>query len=418
MSASINAVNQVGGEGVSDYGYGAMGNLKYWLHENSRDVNLLFVGDSTLNDTNEWSHFFAEDRAAEFPEFTVVWHQWGAVSYNAGVTIQVGTGPHTFHVWNLAVTGATISTFMGSIFAAAIGALTLDAIGISTGLNSTGLGDSILRGRLVGGMEQIMLAHEGVPVFVVQENPFQPTEAMTQVVNMWGTIAADRTDVQVIPIHKRFIDAGKPLAWYADSTHPNSVGQQVCRAVVNQEWARSPAVPFVSDPAWIDTVGVNLIPNGDFAAWTGSIPTGFTQSGNGVFTRETGLVFPGRTDSLKIVNGSTTTSISRSNLDAIPHRGLRMTLRARMYIQTNAANSNAGRLRYITNSAGFPLIAQNPGANGLGGWREVMISDHEVPMDATTFGFFLYPHSTASSVGEIYIDSVMLNVGRIPRGAY
>lgn len=389
--------------------------LKSRLIANAGNLTLLDVTDSTGDGGTEWPARDAENRAAEFPLYSVVTHAWDTTDYAAPSQVSTGTGPDTLTYYRCALSGSTMDNFMGSLFPAAIGNITPDIIRISHGHNYTGLTDAVLRGRFLQAIEKIMLAHPNVPIVVVLQNPRRDDTLMTQIVTQWTEIAQERGDIQLVDVHSEWITAGKPAGRYADSIHPNDTGQDAIEAVNEAAWAAAPFSDRASLPAWLATAGTNLISNGNFADYPGAVPVGWTLGGNGVLTKDLTIVAPGKSYSVKHVNGSTTSSLSQTAINFTPYQSLYLTLWAHMYIEV-AANSNAGRLRFFCNGAGFPLVANNPGATGLGAWRYVMIANQQVPADATTGGPFIYPHSTASSAGTIYLSEVGLNVGSKPRG--
>lgn len=392
----------------------ALGTLRSKLTANAGNVNGLWLTDSTSDHTSEWIYLVAGDIAAQYPAYSVVYHPWATTDYGASVNISTGSGANTFHVWNCALSGSTMDNFMGALFPAAVGNLNPDAIVISHGHNYTTLADYVLRGRFVGSLEQIMLEHPTVPIAMVLQNPRRDDALMTQIVDQITEIAQDRGDIELIDVHSLFLSANKDAGLYADSIHPDADGQALFRLAWNTKWNAAPPVSFAGNPAWIATPGTNILANGDFSAFAGATPDSWTKFGNGALTKELATVYPGSPHSVKIVNSTTFTGINQL-VDAIPYRGLEVTLRVRERIEV-AANLNAGRIRIFDNGSGAPVPISNPGAVGLGGFRELSISGYTVSADATLLGAYIYAHSTNSSAGEIYIDEVMLNVGDIPRG--
>lgn len=394
--------------------FGATGTLKAKLVADEGDVTALFMSDSTGDSSTEWIHLVAEDIADDYPTYTVVYHPWDTTDYGTPETISTGSGANTLNVYNCAISGSTLDTVMGALFPAAVGDLSPDAIVISHGHNYTTLADYVLRGRFVGALEQIMLEHPTVPVAMVLQNPRRDDTLLDQIVDQITEYAQDRGDIQLIDVHSLFILAGKDSGLYADSVHPNATGQALYRQAWNAAWDASVAAERTISPAWIATAGTNIITNGDFAAFGGATPDSWTKGGNGTLSKELTIIYPGSAHSVKLVNGTTSTSISQI-ISSTAYRGLELTLRVRMRIEA-AGNLNTGRIRIFDNGSGSPLVASNPGSTGLGGFRELCISGYTIPSDATQVGVYVYANSSGTTTGEIYIDEVMLNVSDIPRG--
>lgn len=392
--------------------------LKSKLISNAGNLTLLDIGDSTIDGPTEWVARDTANRAAQFPQYSFDAYDWGTTDYGAVSHASVGTGPYKLTHYRCGLSGSTLNNFMGSLFPAAIGNVpTPTLIRITMGHNYIGLisTPSILLGQLIQGIEQIQLAHPGVPIVLVIQHPRRDDTQFNQIVTTWTEYAAARGDILTVDFHTPIVNLGKPSGIYLDSIHLNDSGEDICEDINEAAWAAAPFNIQAGLPAWLATSGTNLLSNGNFADFSGAVPVGWTLSGNGVLTKDTSIKAPGKSYSVKHVNGTTTSSLSQSNVNVTAYQNLYLTLWAHMYIEV-AANSNSGRTRFITNGAGFPLIANNPGAVGLGGWRYVMIANHQVPADATTGGCFIYPNSSASTGGTIYTDEVGLNVGTKPRG--
>lgn len=391
--------------------------LKSKLISNAGDLTVLDIGDSTMDGATEWVARDAANRAAEFPQYSVDSYAWGTTDYGAVNHVSVGTGPDTLTYYRCALSGSTMNNFMGSLFPAAIGNIQPDLIRISMGHNYIGLIStvSVLLGQLIQGIEQIMLAHPGVPVVLVLQHPRRDDTQFNQIVTTWTEYAAARGDILTVDFHAPIVALGKPSGIYADSIHLNDSGNDICEDINEATWAAAPFNVQAGLPAWLATSGTNILSNGKLDNWPGAVPVGWALAGNGVLTKDISIVAPGKTQSAKHVNGSTTSSLSQAAINFTSYQLQYMTLWAHLYIEV-AASSFAGRTRFITNGASPPVVVNNPGNVGLGGWRYVMIANQQVPGDATTGGCYIYPHATAGQAGTIYIDEVGLNVGSKPRG--
>jgi hypothetical protein len=428
------------GLGLSQRGRGgrsvvSLASLKADIVKNDSDVHILVIGDSTGNDSAEWVHRVAVDFGSRFTEMSVQYSLYDSVSdaYGAAETISTGSGPHTIHLWNASIAGANFNTLRGSKFGPSIGALDPNLIVFNLGHNTTGLTatPSNHRGNLMAMVEQVMIAHRGVPQVMILQNPRRDTDLMAPVIASQKYFKTLRPEMGLIDVYSEFIARNKDPSLYADDTHPSysSPGSDGQTLFVNRWWkdfdSAAGALPAGAFTPWLDQrASVDLATNGDFAVFTGAVPDQFTAMGAGLATsKETTIVAPGKPYSLKVVNGSTvshirqdySTAVRTAALNAL--KGKKATLAVHHYIASAAVQSpGMGRTRLLVEPpASSGVIQDNSGSVGLDGWRWDIISGLDIPADANLIWIMDYPNSAGDlGNGTVYIDEMRLFVGEIP----
>lgn len=385
------------------------------VEADSGDVDILIIGDSTSNDTTDWAYLFGQWLVAQHPTHTVNYYLWndGGSAYAAATVLGTGSGSNDINIWNASITGTRPEYLMGAKFAAAIGNLTPDAIIWNHGHNlaAQGFTDAVLRGAFLGPIEQVALAHPGVQTGAIIQNPRRDDNLSAAVMSCLNLISTQRGDFPLIDAYSPFIAQNKDGSLYADSVHPSASGTQLILTAVKFAWQGARGLGRL--PAWLAANGTNIATNGDFAAFSGALPDGWSKSGDGTVTKDTSIVAPGSAYSVKITNGTTPTFIFQ-NIAATPYRGQNLTIAAKIYLD-NAADLNSGRTRIFLNGTGAIVQVANPGFNALDGWRWVIISGAPIPGDATLVGPYIYANSAGNKPTDLYVDRVILVEGLIPR---
>lgn len=408
-------------------GVASLQSLKAAIVAGAADVNILFLGDSTGDATAEWIYRVGAALAALYPTHTVDYRLYssGSDTYAAAVEIAAGSGARTITIWNGSISGATLSTLRGAKFTPAIGGLTdLDAIVINYGQNNTAYNSFpyIQRGDMIALLEQIMLAHPGVPQTVILQNPRRDTDLMAPVVASWRYIKTLRPELGLIDVYSEFISRGKAAGLYLDDVHPSSSspGSDGTTLFVNKFMAGFTMSAGVSPPgsfiAWLtNRAASDIMLNGDFAAFASAVPDDFTLQGTGaVLTKDAVLFAPGKTYSVKLVNGSTDSHL-RQALTA-PQRALlagkKGTLAVHHYISSAGSPTNStGAIRLIPDPP-FTATTYDPKRVGLDGWRWDVISGVDMASALTTVWAMQYANgSGGASLGETNIDEMRLFVG-------
>jgi len=414
--------------GVGGTGTVSLAGAKSTITAGAADVNLLFIGDSTGDATTEWIYRVAAGLGTRYPTHTVDYRLYnsGTDVYGSATTVSTGSGARKITFWNASISSATMGTLLGSKFAPAIGALTnLSGIIISLGQNNTAYNATpyLLRGQMVGLLEQVMLAQPGVPITIVLQNPRRDTDLMAPVVESWRYLQTLRPELGYVDVYSEFIARGKAASLYLDDVHPSNASpgsdgsSLYSDKFLAQFDAASGVDPAGSFIAWLtNRAASDILINGDFAAFASAVPDNFTLQGAGAaLTKDVVTVAPGKSYSVKLVNGSGGSHL-RQTLSAPQMAmlaGKKATLAVHHYISSAGAPTNGtGAVRLLAEppaSNGTPL---DPKLVGMDGWRWSIICGEDVPADVSLTWAMQYANSSGgATLGTVYIDEMRLFVG-------
>lgn len=196
----------------------AFGHIK-WLLDEGRDVSIYNWADSLSNcgqNPREWI-FRVADLIGTHPAKPSVeiatWNGDGAF-FPAAVEVR-GTGP-AVTIRNFAVPGAPLHYAMGKLWTGSSGLAwdTPDVLMLCHGHNHvTGTTVEMVSGELLAAIEYFRLAHPGVPIAALIQNPQGSNDAMATAFSAWKRLERLR-DVTVIDGYSQWIAEGKPLGWY------------------------------------------------------------------------------------------------------------------------------------------------------------------------------------------------------------
>lgn len=391
------------------------------------DVNVLFVGDSTGDATAEWIYRIGSALAALYPTHTVNYRLYnnGTDTYDAAVEIAAGSGLRTITIWNASISGAALGTLKGAKFAPAIGDLTdLNGIVISYGHNDTAYNATpyIQHGQMIGFIEQVMLAKPGVPITVILQNPNRDDSNMDPVIASWRAVKALRPELGLVDVYSEFINRGKASGLYLDNIHPsnNAPGTDGTTLFVNkfmQGFSGSAAAPAAgSFIAWLtNRAASDILINGDFAAFAGAVPDSFTLQGAGAtLTKDAGVFAPGKSYSVKLVNGTAASHLRQtfSPAQLAIVQSQKVTLAVHHYVSSAGSPGNStGAIRLLPDP---PLtdLTLDPKLIGLDGWRWDVISGLSVAAVLTAFWAMQYASGSGGvTLGTVYIDEMRVFVG-------
>lgn len=287
---------------ISDPGVGggaaitSLSSARLAIADDAGDVNLLFIGDSTGDATNEWIYLFAQWLATEYPTHSVSYRLWSTTSYAAASALSTGSGANTIRIWNASVAGTAPIHHMGSNFAAAITATSPDLIIWNHGHNLLPT-ESLAHAEFVGPMDQVRMALPSVPHAAVRQNPRRDDSLMAITVGALDALAEDYGDLALIDTYSLFIAQGKAGALYADNLHPSAAGSQLFLQAAKTAWngSRAGDSPAVTD-AFLESLGTNLLANANFAdpSYVGGTPTGWSVTGDTACTLETTIKDAGK----------------------------------------------------------------------------------------------------------------------------
>lgn len=190
------------------------------LADPAREWSMTLLGDSTGNDSNEFTFILAKQMSDHYDR-PVIMHRWLEGGYTKDVTI--GAGPNApIHIWNGSVTGSTGDYAVDHMEKIAHKA---DLVMINYGHNykSSWAAETITL-RLVRELDQRISATAMLFVF---QNPQNPESAYsTDVRNKIRSMTTD-AGYESIDVYQAFKDTSNVGALMLDSVHPNPAGSKV-----------------------------------------------------------------------------------------------------------------------------------------------------------------------------------------------
>lgn len=394
----------------------SLSSAKLAIEDDAGDVNLLFLGDSTGDATNEWIYLFAQWLATEYPTHSVSYRLWGSTAYGAATSISTGSGANTIRIWNGSVAGSAPIHHMGSTFAAAITATTPDLIIWSHGHNllaQTGLA----RAEFVGPMDQVRIALPNVPHAAVRQNPRRDDNNMAPTIADLDELAADYGDLTLIDAYSLFIAQGKAGSLYADNIHPNAAGSLLFLQAAQAAWGASRAgdSPAVT-AAFLESLGTNLLANADFSdpSYLGGTPSGWSVTGDTTCTLETTIVDAGKSQCMKVTSTAASSGLQQNIATPSALFGKSATLAVRMYVPSGQTQVAAGcNLTRLTPVGSYTISRGNVATDG---WRWFVVGTTDL---GASFGSFRVTLNTiaAAAASTVYIDRAILVEGNFPRDA-
>lgn len=237
-------------------------------------------------------------------DYTVVMYRWaewdnvagtatGPKQYASPVTLRTGTRG-TLTVYLAALPGQVAGgMFDGSRRPNAIDAIPMPDLCITHhGHNQQSfptVGGSgayaVGAGTFLGPIGMAELKWPGVPQLITSQNPWRDDTGYTKVYQAILLAFAAHPTMSFVDTYSQFIAAGKASSLYRDNVHPsdtsgNSAGAQMIADTLFAAYQSAKAGAFTT-PAWPLISAPNLLDNGDFSAWPGSTPTGWTLAGTG-----------------------------------------------------------------------------------------------------------------------------------------
>lgn len=382
------------------------------LNNGSRDISILFLGDSTGNEQSEWIYRLTQSLGADWPAWTVAYRLWDdtGLVYAAPATVQTGTGPRTLTVYNCSVAGATTMYFQGAKFASCVAPLTPDLTVISLGHNE-GSVPELWFPQYVNFAEQVSEAVPGSDILLIGQNPATNYTFQAPRVEVYRDIAA-RRGYGFIDVHQAFLDVDPAVSsLLIDGIHPNVTGSQLwantVKAAFKLDRKRSPRT---QPPSTLTETGEQLLVNGDFADFPGAIPTGWTTSLTPTLAKDTGLYESGAGYSVKITTPTTGGSIQQT-LPLNKVKGRWITVSARVHVTPGQGNV-PGRIAVVDSTGS---TTSNGNLYGRGAWRWEVVTRF-VPASATYARVVLYG-DTSGGTGFANYSEVTCVVGRFPKRA-
>lgn len=397
-----------GGKGWRDL---ALSQWKGLLAANASDVTVLWLGDSTGNETSEFIYLLADWLGNQYPQFTVVYYinDGEGAGYDGGTTIHVGTGANTLHVYNASAGGFRPGDWMGDRYVDAVEAIAPDIVFFNMGANMvTGQNRARVRMEAISAIQQVLFTYPGTPIGWHLQPPARDDNVMEIVTGGIRDCQILMPELTLVNSYDYWIAAGKPSGWFADSVHPNATGQAEILATWQAAFtAARGEVPSGAFASWYaDAMAKSVLLNGDFADFGGALPTSWTEGGVGTVSKDTVVKFAGKDYSVKV--DGTNAKYLRQTLNST-QRGIinnrTVTLLVRYRVASGGASSD-GRILGAINGSN---VLSGDLSNGRDGFK-FMIYTGISAANLTSFVISLYG-TAAASAGVINIDSVALYIG-------
>lgn len=420
------AVPITSGVGAESFaaGLSSFSAAKLTIQQGAADVNILVVGDSTGNQTDEWVYLFGQWLESEYPTHAVSYSPWNDAGnvYDAPISLGTGTGPRTIHIWNASVSGAPAQYFTGSKQPAAIDAVSADLIIFNMGHNNVvGQIATLERGEFLQGIEHARLSKPSAYVATFLQNPNRDDNEMASGVAEMAAVAGLYGDVRVVDAYNPFIAQGKASSLYIDNVHPSASGTQLFLAAIQGMWRGSSiSSGLTSVGALLSETSTNLLSNADFAdvSYVGGTPSGWTAIASPTCTVETTIKDAGAAQSMKIVGTSAGSRISQTlsggSLSAL--QGNKATLAVRVHVPTGSVAS-VGRVDLRYTDGATTIVTTRSATVAQGAFKWLIIPGLDIPNTASSVAVNLYCDTAANASSAAYYDRAVLVVGDKPRDA-
>ncbi|MGP4671896.1 SGNH/GDSL hydrolase family protein [Agrobacterium salinitolerans] len=287
------------------------------------------------------------------------------------------------------------------------------------------------RAALFGPLGMTEWKWPNAPQLITTQNPWRDGTGYDKVYQAILDLAHSHPNLTLVDTHAVFMAKGKDAALYRDNIHPNEAGSCLVAQALLDSYLRSARDNSFQTPCWPRLPAANLIGNGDFTDWTGSVPTGWGMTSPGSATQTTEIIFsPSFASSLALyANGSQTAGLTRyfRNAEAVAMIGRTVSF-AVLY-----KNNGKQRLPYIT------LVAKSGGAvrtivcsalqfgganiSGNSGWMWAIANGIAIDPDINPAGYALYlrilPAFGTGAPGSnepLHIQRIIAVEGDLPKG--
>lgn len=418
------------------------------------NAKMLLIVDSTGWSKTGPFYKMAAAIGVRYPNYTVNVHRWGEwldvdtvtgtgpKAYATADVIQTGAGsPPVLDIWLAALPGSVPAMmFDGSRRAAALDAVgTTDCIIWYHGHNIANFA-TIYQGRglFIGPMGMLSEVNSG-PQIIVAQSPHRDTNAMAQVFTATtDTVSAYAGGMGYIDAYTPFITLGKPANLYraglAGDVHPsdaagagNSDGAQLTSDTIMSAFAAAGSVG-ITTPNWIRrTTATNLATNGNLAAWTGSTPDYFLNSGGVTQTKELTNKYAGfsYSDAIQGVDASSNVQILFSTAAGPPFPPLTAlqgkTLSLAVFVRCPAA-ADPFSVNFVANIAGVSATIQLKDlVQCRDGWMMYVAAGMPLDVTQTDFGTYIkidpnFNNNTPPAATPQIVQLITLTESPLPQG--
>jgi hypothetical protein len=393
------------------------------LATGTEDSSILFVGDSTGNESTEWIHLAMVEIAQQHPTLTAIDHIWNAdlEEWREARRMQEGTGDATLDIWNFSASGATTAYGLGARYP--LLATAPEQIVVSLGKNEGDPTSGAVRGQLLSLTESLAADLPDAAITLVLQPPDRDDDRMGQVRDVYREIADER-GYGVIDAYQAFVAAPDLASLFKpDGIHPTTAEDDPARNG-SQLWADAAVAALNDDlrrdgrslqlPSSLLEPGENLALHGDFAAigldgvpaeWTADDVTVQPETRADHLAGATGT--PVRVTVTGPQRGALGFRIPTAQLADL--RGQVVTAAARVWVD-DGEPSTAGRIG-LADDASFVNSGNYSAARDGWHWRVVTFT---VDTDATYVKLRVFADTGDAGVGEVSIDRVIVVAGDLP----
>ncbi|WCK04365.1 SGNH/GDSL hydrolase family protein [Agrobacterium tumefaciens] len=287
------------------------------------------------------------------------------------------------------------------------------------------------RASLLGPLGMTEWQWPGTPQLITTQNPWRDGTGYDKVYQAILELARAHPNLTLVDTHAAFLAKGKDTALYRDNIHPNDTGSRLVARTLFDAYLASASNSGFETPCWPKLPAANLIGNGDFIDWSGSIPTGWGLTSPGSAIKTTEVIFSSSfTSTLALyANGSQTAGLTRyfRNSEAAAMIGRTISFGV-LY-----KNNEKQRLPYVTlvvkSGGAIRTIScsalQFGGANisGNSGWMWAIANGIAIDADTSLSGYNFYMRilpafgtSAPASNEPVHIQRVIAVEGDLPRG--
>lgn len=397
------------------------------LHDPVGDVRILVLGDSTA----DWPTQFADPLMVAlqgiYPHRTLFQRKWDTVAKEYPAETQVGptgTGAGRIDYFNGAVSGTVPESLFANWerqVAAVQPDLVLIHFGHNYGRNAAAGGaasdaqhDMFFRESMIRLVGEVKRSCPRADVMVNSQNPITQAGARPGISSVRAQIIREISGALGCgygPVVEAYLDAGDlaPLL-NADGLHPSPAGAQLTVQSLLPLFRYQQNVPVAAKIASpFETIGQNLLPNGDFADFTAPPALSGWTATNAVLSKDTTNYESSNGYSVRATVGTGSANLYASIPSRVA-RGNLVTFAARMFIPASAGSSVgrvtlAGDGTVVTGSSGYQ-------DNFRDRWTWVFATTR-VPVEA---GYITALINLGSTTGQyVLVDRAIAVLGGMPR---
>lgn len=400
--------------------YALLSKMRAALEDVCIIINSDSTGVSSATDADgskfyKWPYKLAQFLGDSYPAYTVNYYSWSTSlgAYNSPVTLQVGSAGKTLYFYNAAVAGTQPLYLMGQFFETAYVPRQADLLIFNHGHNTDyNVPSAVHAGMSLATVYQMLSRHTAAGVVMFSQNPLRDSDQGASRSN--GTRqAAIAAGFSLVDVYQLFLNAGRPVDWYADNIHPSSIGDTKIFELVRDLFVW-PASPSLHLPGL--ALGGDLVPNADFTAWPegNAAPDGWALIG--CTAEKDQANFDSGSWGMKLVANGVGEAYAACALPSGLVRKLRgktVYLACLVYVPTTSTRAYCGYMSIPEASSNRPYGITTP--NGRGGfvWKGTIAT---IPLNATALTVRAGLDVAGAAAGDwCTFDRLPLVIGNIPQ---